>query len=258
MKTITSTTNTKIKDIVSLRDRKNRDQRGLTLVEGLREIDSVLEAGWNIQEVFVSVGFDYSTLKNKLKSVDMYEVPNKVFAKIGYGQKQAGILAVCKQRKMTLDKLEISKSSLIIVADKVEKPGNLGAILRTADAAGIDAVFVTDGRTDVFNPNVIRASLGAVFSLAVVECSQTEAFEYFKKCNIQICIASPDADTDYTQCDFKKPTALVVGSEQDGLGETWINNADKRLKIPMYGRVDSLNVSASTAILLYEAIRQRN
>ncbi len=157
----------------------------------------------------------------------------------------------------SLDDLKLSDNPLVIVAESIEKPGNLGAILRTADAAGVDALIVSDARVDAWNPNVVRASRGAVFSVPVVACANVEALKWLKGGKMRVAAASPSAHEVYSDVDLKSPVAIVVGTEDEGLSDFWMTNADVKVKIPMMGKVNSLNVSVSTALIVYEAVRQR-
>ena len=158
----------------------------------------------------------------------------------------------------SLDDLKLSRSPLLIVAESIEKPGNLGAMLRTADAAGVDALLLCDPRVDTWNPNVVRASRGAVFSVPVIECDNASALEWLKKGRIRVLAATPSADVMYSNVDMREPVAIAVGTEDEGLTDFWLTDADVKVKIPMMGEVNSLNVSVSTALIVYEAVRQRN
>ncbi len=260
---ITSLTNSKIKNVVQLRSRRQRNQGGLTIVEGILELKRVLDANIEIESIFVGFPKEenkkLSAFLEKLKSLKypICEVNNSVYSKISYGQKTSGILALCRPPCLTLESLFKKRNPLYVVVDQVEKPGNFGAILRTCDAAGVDAVIVCDERTDLYNPNVIRASLGAVFTTPVVCAGSKDTIGFLEKNNINIYAATPTASKMYTQVSMREGTALVLGSEQEGLGPHWFELATSCIKIPMKGRVDSLNVSSSAAILIYEAIRQK-
>lgn len=233
----------------------------MMIVEGEREILRALEARVDFQEVYVS------RLKNEIpgprvwdfikSKISVYETTQAVFSKIAYGQKEEGILAVCETPRHSFLDFKSTKSPLFVIIEGVEKPGNLGAILRTCDGAGVTGVMVCDKRTDIYNPNVIRASLGTVFSVKVVTASNEEVLDFLRSKNIKVCATLPQAKTSYTKADLKQPLAVVMGSEEKGLSDFWSQNAQTKVCIPMKGRADSLNVSASAAILLYEAIRQR-
>jgi len=257
MMDITSLQNPRVKHIVKLReDKKQRLKDGLILVEGFDEIQLALSAGHKPQTVLsapelVSRQLTFSSLEN-------LTVSRPVFEKMSYRDNPDGWLAVFPLPKTSLNDLHLSNSPLIVVAESVEKPGNLGAILRTADAAHVDALFVCDPRVDVWNPNVVRASRGAVFSVPVVECDNASALEWLKSKKIQILAATPSADRLYSDVDMIQSTAIAVGTEDTGLTDFWMNNADVKVKIPMLGKVNSLNVSVSTALIVYEVVRQRH
>lgn len=263
---ITSLANHRIKNLVSLREHKNRIKTGLTIIEGEREIERALEAGVILNEAYVCVKATGKELKSathnvvtKIRSlnVPIYELTEKVFAKIAYGNRSGGILATGAIRTWIPDQLKVPAQALFVLVERVEKPGNLGAILRTCDAAGVHGVFICNGNTDVSNPNVIRASLGTVFSNRVIECSNQDALDFLKAHNISVCAAVPQAKNEYTKHPMTDSVVIVLGSEEQGLSEFWIKHADRKVRIPMYGRADSLNVSATAAILLYEILRQR-
>lgn len=258
---ITSLANPKIKRIVHLKHHRSRAKNGLTIVEGHREIGRALEAGVKFQELYVCEGYEIpATSSRNLEAlrIPLYETTKSVFSKMAYGDRQEGILGICQPRVLSLADLRLSKMPLLLVVEGVEKPGNLGAILRTADGAGIDGVIVCDEKTDLYNPNVIRASLGTIFSVKTVVSSNPETYNFLKSKKIQICVTSPQAKRIYTEVDGKMPLAMVVGSEQQGVTDFWQQHADARVKIPMKGAADSLNVSAAAAILLYEILRQRS
>lgn len=257
---ITSLTNPKIKRIVSLKDHRCRIRNGLTIVEGCREIERALEAGVRFQEFYLCEGYALpAASKRKLKTsgAAFYEASQGVFEKMAYGDRQNGILGICQSRTLSLTNLSLSTIPLLLIVEGIEKPGNLGAILRTADGAGVDGVIVCDEKTDLYNPNVIRASLGTIFSVKTVVSSSHETYQFLKSKKIQICASSPYAQRIYTQMDATLPWALVVGSEQGGVTDFWQRHADLMVKIPMRGAADSLNVASSAAILLYEVFRQR-
>ena len=260
---ITSLTNARIKNVVQLRNRKQRTETGLTIVEGQREITRALEAGVMFKEFYVCQELLSATKSDDIfapryENVPVYETTKAVFSKIAYGNRVEGVLAVCEPRSLSLKKLPEKTDSLFVIVESVEKPGNLGAILRTCDGAGVDGVIICDGKTDIYNPNVIRASLGAIFSVKVVVSSNEEALEYLRAKRITICATLPQAKIIYTDEKLTGALAVVVGSEQSGLTEFWAQQADLKVKIPMKGFTDSLNVSASTAVLLYEILRQRS
>jgi len=259
---ITSLSNPRVKHVVGLRNRKPRTESGLTLVEGQREIARALEAGVTFKEFYICCEWvDHSeTLIKQFASlkVPVYETTEAVFSKLSYGDRGEGVLAVCAPQPLSFKDFPSKARSLFVIVESVEKPGNLGAILRTCDGAGVDGVIICDGKTDIYNPNVIRASLGTVFSVKVVVSSNEEAMAFLRSKDIAVCATLPRAKTVYTKAKLTGALAVVVGSEQSGLTDFWVEHADCKVNIPMRGQADSLNVSASTAILLYETIRQRS
>ncbi len=254
---ITSAQNPRVKYFVKLRDdKKTRKADGLMLVEGFDEIQLALAAGHKPQTVLSAPQIASRHLT--FPHAETLTVSRAVFEKISYRENPDGWLAIYPIPRTTLDDLKLSKTPLVIVAESIEKPGNLGAMLRTADAAGVDALLVCDSRVDVWNPNVVRASRGAVFCVPVVECDNASALEWLKGGKIRVAAASPAGDEVYSNVDLSQPVAIAVGTEDEGLSDFWMTNADVKLKIPMLGKVNSLNVSVSTALILYEAVRQRS
>jgi TrmH family RNA methyltransferase len=253
--TITSLQNSKVKNVVLLREKsRERNRQMLFPVEGRREINMAVSSGYVIDSLFVCPEIcDASGFTARY----VYEVNRKVFEKIAYREESDGFLAVMKMKSNSLDDINNSGAPFIIVLESVEKPGNLGAILRTADAANVDAVIVCDPKSDFFNPNVIRSSLGCVFTVKTVTSSSENACEWLKKNNITIYAAELESSQWYYDEDYTRSTAIVMGAESTGLSDFWLDNANKRIKIPMKGKVDSLNVSVSTAIITFEAMRQR-
>ena len=260
---IESIHNPRVKNIVKLRQRAFRDETGLTVIDGLREIRLSLQSKLSIEEAYICPKYfgtqGQNDLVGKLKKrgVTIFEVGEKVFAKMAFGDRKEGVIAIGRPMLKKILQLRLKKHTLLVVLDHVEKPGNLGAILRSCDGAGVDAVIVCDPRTDIFNPNVIRASCGVLFALPIFQDDSDTVAQFLKSKNIQICAATPCAQRDYTGIDYKKASAIVFGSEQKGLDDLWLKKADVTLSIPMKGEADSLNVSVSTAIVIYEALRQR-
>lgn len=257
---ITSAQNQKIKNIVKLQKASERKKQKLFTVEGLKEIKHVVSCGFQLHSLFFCPEIaPPNLLKTVIPTVrQAFEVNAKVFSKIAYREESGGLLALAHSRFLTFNDLILSWNPLIVVLESVEKPGNLGAILRTADAASIDAVIICDPTTDLYNPNVIRASIGCVFSTQVVSCSSEEAMKWLQRKEINCFAAAIQSNSLYYQSNFKEPTAFVMGTESDGLSQQWHTFAREIIKIPMMGINDSLNVSTSTAILVYEAMRQRN
>ena len=254
---ITSLKNPRVKHIVRLRDdKRQRRQDGLMLVEGYDEIELARAAGFLPRTIFTAP----ELISRQIDAADAEQISvnSAVFEKMSYRQNPDGWLAVFSIPQAELNDLELSNLPLVIVAESIEKPGNLGAILRTADAARVDVVLACDRRVDVWNPNVVRASRGALFSVPVVECDNAAALEWLKRHGIRVLAATPSAQVEYSAADLSEPVAIVVGTEDEGLSEFWMSAADLRVKIPMMGRVNSLNVSVSTALIVYEAVRQRS
>ncbi len=280
---ITSLQNPRVKHIVKLRDdKRTRKEDGLMLVEGYDEIQLAVSAGHTPQTILRSpalapgasagASVDYAAEKTggsaqrepefasnhlAVSASESLTVSRPVFEKISYRDNPDGWLAIFPIPKTKLDEIKLSHTPLVIVAESIEKPGNLGAILRTADAARVDAVLVCDPRVDAWNPNVVRASRGAVFSVPVVECDNAAALDWLKQGRMRVAAASPSADEIYSNADLSQPVAIAVGAEDEGLSDFWMSKADVKVKIPLMGKVNSLNVSVSTALIVYEALRQR-
>ncbi|HSG43190.1 MAG TPA: RNA methyltransferase [Anaerolineales bacterium] len=253
---ITSLQNPRVKHIVKLReDKKQRRKDNLLLVEGYDEIQLALAAGHIPQTLLTSP--ELTSLQIDIPSVETLTVSRAVFEKISYRHNPDGWVGVFPIPNKTLDDINLSDIPLVIVAESVEKPGNLGAMLRTADAAHVDALLVCDQRVDVWNPNVVRASRGTLFSVPVVECDNVSALEWLKAREMRVLAATPSADEIYTDVNMTQPIAIAVGTEDKGLTDYWMSNADIQVKIPMLGTINSLNVSVSTALIVYEAVRQR-
>jgi TrmH family RNA methyltransferase len=253
---ITSLQNPRLKHIVKLRDdKRQREKDGLMLVEGHDEIQLALSAGHRPQTLLTSP--ELAARQMDEVASEIITVNRPVFEKMSYRENPDGWLAVFPIPQTSLNDLKLNELPLVIVAESIEKPGNLGAILRTADAAHVDALLVCDPRVDLWNPNVVRASRGAVFSVPVVECDNASALEWLKTRKMRVLAATPSAQVAYSDVNMREPIAIAVGTEDQGLTDFWMSNADVRVKIPMQGKVNSLNVSVSTALIVYEAIRQR-
>ncbi len=253
---ITSLQNPRVKQIVKLRDdKKERQREGLMLVEGYDEISLALEAGFRPRTLLTAP----ELVRREMRQVDAEKVTvaAAVFEKMSYRENPDGWLALFPIPRLSLDDLTLSESPLIVIAESVEKPGNLGAILRTADAAHVDAVLVCDPRVDAYSPNVVRASRGAIFTVPVVETKNASALTWLQRSGIRVLAATPSAEAEYTRQDLRGPLAVAVGTEDQGLSDFWMDQADLRVKIPMLGKVNSLNVSIATALIVYEALRQR-
>lgn len=266
--TITSGQNPKIKTLLALQEKsRTRRKEGLFVVEGRRELEHCLNAGYKAKTVFmcpeiISPG-DFEEIYDKACTEDgngpaVIEIPTVLYDKIAYRGGTEGIMAEIESKEKDLDSLNIGKNPLIIVLESVEKPGNLGAVLRSADACGADAVIICDPQTDLYNPNLIRSSIGAIFTVPVAAASSEDTIKWLKGNNIRIYTAQLQDSEWYYDTDMKGGTAIIMGTEATGLTDIWRQAADAHIKIPMLGQLDSLNVSVSAAILLYEAVRQRN
>ncbi|HEY6161211.1 MAG TPA: RNA methyltransferase [Bacteroidia bacterium] len=265
MELITSTSNPRIKNIVKLQEKASeRRAQGLFVVEGAREIGFAVGSGYRIQQLFyceeVTKGREVEVLKllqmNNVKA-ELVKVTKDVFSKIAYREGSDGLIGITKPKDISLEKLQLSKEPLLIILESVEKPGNLGAILRTADAAKVDAVIICDPKTDVFNPNVVRASIGTLFTGQIAVCTNDEALNWLKKNRITPYAAALTATKSYTEVPLDKSSAIVMGTEANGLSDFWLTKAEQ-IKIPMLGKIDSLNVSTSCAVIVFEAVRQRS
>lgn len=261
---ITSTSNPIIKSLIKLRKRSERDERGVFIIEGFRPIDRALKADFHLEELYYCpewfLGENETTLIDDAKKsgARIAKLGKQAFARIAYRDRPEGLLAVGKQWHTKLSDLKLSKNPYVIIAEAIEKPGNLGTILRSADATGAEAVIVCDAVTDLFNPNVVRASTGVMFKVPTVIASSEDALAFCKNKGIKTLAATPHTDNQYTQVDLKQSVAIVVGSEQFGLSDKMMEACDLKVKLPMLGMADSLNVSAATVVLAYEVVRQRH
>ena len=248
---LSSAQNPKIKELLTLEtSSRERRARGCFVVEGRREFERARAAGFESVTVFVREG-------DPLAATADFIVSNRLYEKIAYRGGTEGVVAVMKAREMKPEDIPLPAIPLVLVLEGVEKPGNLGAVLRTADAAGASAVLCCDPLTDLYNPNLIRASLGAVFTVPVALCSSEDACAWLTGHGIRILTAQLQDSRPYYETDMVRPTALVFGTEDKGLSDFWRNRADAHIRIPMAGKMDSLNVSVSAAILAFEAVRQR-
>jgi TrmH family RNA methyltransferase len=260
---ITSPANPRIKALVKLRDRRTQDAREHIVIDGRREMTRALKAGVVINEIYYCpalLGEDDSRgllEPAQQRGARLIEVNETVLTKIGYGDRAEGAVAVGQRPKRSLDDIPLSPKPLLAVVEGVEKPGNLGAILRSADGAGIEAMIAIDPATDIFGPNVIRSSIGTAFSVPMVEASAEETIKWLKTHRMAIVAASPAGRKTYTDVDLTRPTAMVFGSEAHGLTQTWAQAGVIHAVVPMRGAADSLNVSITAALFFYEALRQR-
>jgi len=264
---ITSTQNPRIKHLLLLQRKSSlRREEHVFVVEGMRELEHCVEGGFKIDTIFFcdeilhadNDMFDVESMQKKFgEEAKIIPVSKNVYERIALREGTEGIVAIVETRETRLDDLHLSESPLLIVLESVEKPGNLGAVLRSADAAGADAVIVCDPLTDLYNPNLIRSSIGAIFTVPCVACQSEECISFLKSRGIQILTAQLQDSKLYYDTDMRRATAIVMGTESTGLTNQWREAADAHIRIPMLGRLDSLNVSVSAAILLFEALRQR-
>jgi TrmH family RNA methyltransferase len=265
---IESPANPRIRNAARLRERRERDTTGLTLVDGGREALRALEAGAVVETAFVCPTLMATTEAKRVAeklgqdvgpfgaSIDVVEVGERAFEKLAYGDRSDGVVLVVRAPRSALTDLELPPNPLVVVTEDVEKPGNVGAILRSADAVGASAVIAAGG-TDLFNPNVIRASVGVVFSMPVAAAPAAEVAAWLRERGLRVVATRVDADRLHVDADLTGPVALVLGSEAQGLSDAWRAPDDDSIRLPMAGVADSLNVSVAAAVLLYEAWRQR-
>ena len=257
MEQITSAQNPKIKLLLELQQKSSvRRQHGLFVVEGRREIERCINSGYQVDTLFWCPEI-FGTEEPQVEGARLFQVTTDIYNKVAYRGGTEGVIAEVNVRQQTLKDLKLQKRALVVVMESVEKPGNVGAILRTADAANADAVIVCDPLTDLYNPNLIRASVGAFFSVPCVACTSEECIKWLKEKGIQILTAQLQDSCFYYESDMVRSTAIVVGTEATGLTDQWRQAADAHIRIPMLGIGDSLNVSVSAAILMFEAVRQR-
>jgi len=262
-KRITSQANPRLRAALRLRGRRERDRRGLTLIDGVRETGRALDGGATLREAFMTPAFceddECRALMRRLaeSGVPIVELGRDAFEKLAYGDRLDGVVTVAETPLRPLAELSLPDQPLIGVIEGVEKPGNLGAVLRTADGAGVDALIVADTSTDLFNPNVIRASLGAIFAVPVSVASSGEVLAWLAERRISIVAARVEASVDFTQADYRGAVAIALGSEARGLSDAWAELATVSVHVPMLGVADSLNVSVTAGVLFYEALRQR-
>ena len=256
---ITSTQNPKVKSLLALEKPRERRRQQLFVIEGAKEIGLALEAGYKIGNIFFCDDLISPEEVGELFPDDKLLIPvsKDVFDKLAVRENSGGMIAVAEQKLHTLDQLTLSENPLVLVLESVEKPGNLGAILRTADASGVDAVIICDPQTDFYNPNVIRSSIGCIFTKQVAAATSEETIAWLKKNKIAIYCTYLKASKSYHLTDYTKPSAIVMGTEATGLSDGWVNNSDANIIIPMQGKIDSMNVSTAAAVVVFEAKRQR-
>ena len=260
-KQITSLQNPLIKEIIQLKEKSRvRKKSGLFLIEGKRELSLAIKGNYTIKTLLFYADLFSASEAEALShyNIDIIEISKDIYQKIAYRETTEGILAIAESKTLNLNAITFTNNSpLILVAEAPEKPGNIGALMRTADAANVDAVIIANPKTDMYNPNIIRSSVGCVFTNQIGIGSTSEIINFLKKNNINIYAAELNASVSYHTQDFTKPTAIVVGTEATGLTSEWLNNATQNIIIPMQGEIDSMNVSVSAAIIIFEAKRQR-
>ncbi|MGA2254093.1 MAG: RNA methyltransferase [Thermoguttaceae bacterium] len=260
---ITSMHNPHVKQAVRLRNHRQRRREQLILIDGARELARAIAAGVGLREVFVCAALCRSEEARRLLEIlpgsggERLDVTEAVFAKLAFGQRTEGIVGVAAVGRRRLEDLVLPANPLVAVLEGVEKPGNVGAVLRSADGAGVSALVVADPQTDLFNPNVIRASLGTVFSLPVAAAAPGDVLAWLQGRGLQILAARVDGSVSYTEIDYREPTVIVLGGEAEGLTLLWSGDDVRAIRLPMLGVADSLNVSAAAAVIFYEALRQR-
>lgn len=266
MSILTSTQNPRVKALIQLWDKRERDKTNKFIIEGFREISRALSAQHSFDSLFfcpeLFLGENENGLIDQIKkqNVPIFCCSEQVFRKMSYRDRPDGLIAVAPQKHLTLASLEkkkFSKPPFLLVVESIEKPGNLGTILRSSDAVGLDALIVCDACTDIHNPNVVRASVGTLFTVPVIEATSQETLAWLQKNKISILAATPSAKQEFTEVNMLGPLAIAVGSEQLGLSQLWMEKANIQVRIPMCGVADSLNVATATTLLLYETLRQR-
>lgn len=258
MKKINSIQNPLIKSLVLLKEKsRNRKKSSNFLIEGQREISLAIKGGYEIEKILFFPKI-YSEIKAQelFSNAEIIEINKEVFTKLAYRETTDGIIVVAKSKNFNLSSLKLSDNPLILIAEAIEKPGNIGAILRTADAAKIDAVIIANYKSDLYNPNVIRSSIGCVFTTQIAVSETDDIISFLEENNINVYCASLQNSNSYHNQNFTKPTAIVVGNEANGLSKKWLDFGTS-INIPMRGEIDSMNVSASAAVLIFEATRQR-
>ena len=261
MKQITSISNSYIKQLFQLKEKtRERKKSEQFLIEGKRELSLAIKGGYAIETVLFYPNLFSESEANALGlyGIEIIEISLEVFQKLAHRDTTEGVLAVAKNKAHNLSDLSLKENPLILVAEAPEKPGNIGALLRTADAANLDAVIIANPKTDLYNPNIIRSSVGCIFTNQIATGTTDEIITYLQSKNIAIYCAALQASVPYHNLDYKESSAIVVGTEATGLSDTWLVNATKNIIIPMQGKIDSMNVSVAAGILIFEAKRQRN
>lgn len=258
MEIISSEQNSKIKNLIKLQEKNHeRKKQGVFIIDGLREIKEALSGGINIEEIFVCP----QIIKTEISEFSNFKVSlvsEAVYKKVCYKEKPDGALAVAQVNKLALTTLNLKNKPLLVILEAVEKPGNLGAIIRSAYASGVSAIIINNEQTDIYNPNVIRASEGFVFKVPIIIANCKDTADFLKKNKVKIFAAALGGLKKYTDVDFKEASAILLGTEATGLSKEWLELANEIIKIPMKPGIDSLNVSVSAAILMFEAWKQRD
>ncbi len=258
---ITSFQNPIVKFIQSLEKPRERRDSGLFVFEGIKELTLAIEGQFELEKIIYSSSLISREEIEKMTAgqpIEFVEVSKEIFNHLVYRKDIANVLVLAKQKKHNFSNVKLEVNALIAVIEGIEKPGNIGAILRTADAAGVDAVIIADGKTDIYNPNVIRSSVGCVFTMPILQASSVETLNFLQGNKFNIFTTYLFTDHYYYQSNFKGKTAIVFGSEDRGVTDVWLEESIMKIKIPMLGKIDSMNVSNSAAILLFEALRQRS
>ena len=246
-----------ILEIKKLRRREYRQKTGLTIAEGYMEVTRAVKAQVFIKKLFICPEIIQPQQINEFEGLNIIQVSKEIFSYMAFGDRLKGILAICQPKQIQFSDLQIKENSLIVVLEGIEKPGNLGTIIRSCDGAGVDAIINCDGRTDVYNHNVVRASIGTVFHIPTVAANTADTIEYLKDNNFKIYAATAKSDQNYFDTHYSGKSAIVIGTEHDGLSDAWYQSADQTIKIPMLGESNCLNAAMSASILVYEALRQK-
>jgi TrmH family RNA methyltransferase len=259
---ITSKQNQRIKNLLHLQKHSERREQGVFIVEGVKEVEKAFESGYEIDSLYFCNDI---VDPQKVKEIFRFELPSNTFEvsrdvynRVAYRENSGGIIVLAKPKKHSLDQISLPSNPLILVIEGVEKPGNIGAIYRTADAAGVSAIVICDPGTDFYNPNAVRSSLGCIFTIPTAICQSIKAIEWLKSNSVKIYTSHLQAALPYHTVDFTKPSAIVMGTEATGVTDMWVKEADANIIIPMRGLADSMNVSTATAVLVFEACRQRD
>jgi TrmH family RNA methyltransferase len=261
---ICSLRNEQVKNLVKLRERKHRERQSLFLIEGLREIQHAITAGFDIERLYFCPACfpsqahqGFIAAQRDADGFPLVEMSDDAFAKASFREGPDGLIALARQHTSLLTEIKLSANPLVLVLEGIEKPGNLGSVLRSADGAGVDAVILVDCVLDLYNPNAIRSSQGLIFALPTVAVEREALSQWLAQHDLRLYATTPDATQLHWTADFSRPAAILMGSESEGLSDYWLAQADLRIRLPMAGQADSLNVGAATAVCLYEAMRQR-